>query len=86
MRRLELEVEVGGEYTPFGVAPNRRLEFSLEHSAGWMGSDFDFTTIGGPITRPVGRRYRETLPLTPHDQPDCWAASQARHRWVCWPL
>ena len=43
MRRMELEVEIGGEYTPFGVEPNRRLELSLEHSAEWMGSDFDFT-------------------------------------------
>ncbi len=43
MRRIELHVESGGKYERFGTVPNRRLEFSLEHSADWMGSDFDFT-------------------------------------------
>ncbi|MBT6149152.1 MAG: hypothetical protein HOH74_27190, partial [Gemmatimonadetes bacterium] len=45
MHRVELRVEVGGGYNRFGTVPNRRLEVSVEHSADWMGSDFDFTKV-----------------------------------------
>jgi hypothetical protein len=43
MRRIELHMESGDQYERFGAVPHRRLEISLEHSAGWM--DFDFTKI-----------------------------------------
>lgn len=45
MYRIELELEVGGAYERFGTQPNRRLEISVEHSADWLGSDFDFTKV-----------------------------------------
>ncbi len=45
MRRLEFAVQIGGDYARFGVEPNRRASLSLEHSAKWMGSDFDFSKL-----------------------------------------
>jgi hypothetical protein len=44
MRVDSAAVAADTAFTRF-AAPNRRLEFSLEHSAGWMGSDFDFTKL-----------------------------------------
>ena len=43
LRSLELEAEWGDDYTPFGVTANRRAKVEIEHSAGWLGSDFSFT-------------------------------------------
>jgi hypothetical protein len=45
MHRLELAVQVGGDYARFGLEPNRRLAISFEHSAEWMGGDFDFSKL-----------------------------------------
>lgn len=45
MHRMEIAVEVGGDYARFGLEPNRRLAVSFEHSAEWMGSDFDFSKL-----------------------------------------
>jgi len=38
-------VQLGRDYTPFGATPNRRFALSFEHSAEWMGSDFDFSKL-----------------------------------------
>jgi len=43
LRSLGLEVEWGDKYTPFGVKANRRVKVEIEHSGGWLGSDFSFT-------------------------------------------
>lgn len=45
MRRLGATLTIGGDYQPFDRGVNRRVEFNVEHSADWLGGDFDFTLL-----------------------------------------
>lgn len=58
MRRLGLSMSLGGDYQPFRRGVNRRVEVNVEHSADWMGGDFDFTLYHaeGDWSQPTWRR------------------------------
>jgi len=43
LRAAELTVSCGDPYRPFGLKIQRRADLKVEHSAGWLGSDFSFT-------------------------------------------
>ena len=45
LREVTLRVSAGGEYTPFGVAINRRAEVRVDHGAGWLGSDASYARL-----------------------------------------
>lgn len=58
MRRLCLTLGVGGDAPALGAGHSRRAQVEVEHSADWMGGDFDFTRVHAELDW-----HQPTLPL-----------------------